>query len=295
MNKSMTKSNFSAVSGLLLMLTACGTENSAEGISPQSRPAAASAVQNTDMPVPSAEELLKLAEAASREVTGYKLHTDREEHVMTAPDGSPDAHYRIVTKLTLNPLAAYRELDLLQEGDEPKQPLKRYVGEEAVYSAYRETGWVKEKREDLPATLENLRGAVDLPQQLQALAEAGGDRSVAVQNGNPLLTVVLEGNEKREIAEQYMRQSDDSLPRMQGNISRWDVHRLEVSYEFDRTSLLPVSSTVKFELAIPEDAELQPGAQRKFNMRADYSDYNKIDRIEIPAEVIQQAGGSEEP
>ncbi|NGZ74438.1 DUF6612 family protein [Saccharibacillus alkalitolerans] len=278
-------------SGLAAALTACATGESAAGIvlPASEKKTAAPAAEEAKASLPSAEELLEQAIAASGKVTGYALQTDREEHVAAAPDREPDAHYVIETRLTTNPLAAYRELDIQEEGGPDQEPLKRYMNEEAVYSSYRGGDWMREPREDLSATLEHLRRSTDLSAQLQNLREAGGERTVTEQAGHPVLKVVLEGEEYRNIAEQYMRQSDDSLPNMQSNNSEWTMVRLEIVYEFDRNSRLPAASTVEFEWKRPESAKLYPGITKKFGMRATYSDYDNVEPIEIPEEAAGQA------
>ncbi|GGO03659.1 DUF6612 family protein [Saccharibacillus kuerlensis] len=304
MNKYMGRWAILAVFALASVLTACGSGHPVEGVSAQGKEAetsvsqAAQPTETQTKQVPeaadlSADQLLEQAIAAGHEVSSYRLRTDREEHIAVSQDSEPDGHYIIETNLTMNPLTAYRELNMHEAGrSEQEEPLKRYLDEQAVYSAYRESDWVREPEEDLPASLAHLRQAADLSGHLQNLQEAAGEHRVTEQNGNLLLTVVLEGDDNREIAEQYMQQSDDFLPHMQADISRWKVERLTVSYEFDRSSLLPVTSTAEFELVRPEDAELHPRMKNNFAVKAEYSDYNEVETIKIPAEVEEQASGS---
>lgn len=197
----------------------------------------------------------------------------------------------IAMDMTMEPLAFYQVAETTMVSEEaenmPPMEMEMYFTEEGMFM-FEPTmqSWVKMPDTNI-AELENLANqqAADPAQQLEQL-EAFQDDFVFEQNADEyILTLDAAGEEFQELIDQQL---EATLGQMEMEVAALDMTVNSVSYEIfiDKETFLPNVMNVVMDFDMEAEGE---SVSIKSDVQSEFSKYNEIEKITVPAEVVEQA------
>jgi len=167
--------------------------------------------------------------------------------------------------------------------------MEMYFTDQGMYM-YEETmaTWLKMPDE----SIEDLKGLADQQtadpsQQLEELAEFQEDFTFEQTADEYILTLDASGEKFKELMDQQL---DKTLGQMeieaQMALEDMTVHSVHYILNIDKETFLANSMTVQMDMDMNIEGDLM---NIKSDVQADYSKYNEVEAITIPAEVLEQA------
>ncbi|TWT04205.1 hypothetical protein FQV26_14795 [Planococcus sp. CPCC 101016] len=276
---------FMSTATLAIGLSACG-----ETAEPASGDESAKG-EDSDL---TAEEVYTKSVEASGEITG--LHADIvTDQVMTMqPDGMViNMKVDSAMDMATDPLAFHQtaETSIVSEDIENTNPMnmEMYFAEEGLYM-YEETmdTWLKMPDE----SIEDLKGLADQQtadpsQQLEELAEFQNDFTFEQTADEYILTLDASGEKFKELMDQQLEKTLGQMEiEAQMGLEDMTIHSVNYIINIDKETFLTNNMNMKMDMDMNIEGEPM---NIKSDIQADYSEYNEIEAIAVPAEVIEQA------
>ncbi len=241
------------------------------------------------------EELFAKTSAASEEANSFHMDmVTNQTMVMGAAEGmNMDMKIDMSMDMTLDPLAFYQkgQSTFVSEGmeDMPAMETEMYYTPEGIYSYDpMMDAWLKMpagEMEELEAMMEQQSG--DLSGQLEQL-EAFQDDFTFEQSGDEfILTLDAAGEEyEKLISEQMDQVMGDIDINAQEILNGMTINRIYYEIFIDKETLLPNTMNIIMDFDMEMEGE---SVSILSDIQAEYSNYNGIDAITVPAEVIENA------
>lgn len=241
-----------------------------------------------------AAEVYAKSVEASEEITGLHADIATDQVMAMQPDGMViNMEVDAALDMTTEPLAFHQtaETAIASEAIDNGNPMsmEMYFTEEGLYM-YEETmaTWLKMPDE----SLEDLKGLADQQtadpaQQLEELAEFQDDFAFAQTEKEYILTLDASGEKFRELMDQQL---DKTLGQMEIEakmaLDDMVIHSVNYVITIDKESFLPNSMNVTMDMDMNIEGETMNITSE---IQAEYSEYNEVEAITIPAEVLEQA------
>ena len=270
---------------LAVGLSACGeTAEPASGDQPAKG-------QGSDLTV---EEVYAKSVEASEGITG--LHADiLTDQVMAMEAEGMEINMKMdsAMDMTTEPLAFHQTAETAIESEEIENSnpmsMEMYYTDQGMFM-YEETmaTWLKMPDD----SIEDLKGLADQQtadpaQQLEELAEFQDDFTFEQSEEEYILTLDASGEKFQELMDQQL---DKTLGQMeieaQMVLEDMAVHSVNYVIHIDKETFLTNSMDMMMDMDMNVEGETM---NIKSDVQADYSQYNEIDAITVPAEVLEQA------
>ena len=270
---------------LAIGLAACGeTAEPASGDEPAKG-------QDSDLTV---EEVYAKSVEASEGITG--LHADiLTDQVMAMEAEGMEINMKMdsAMDMTTKPLAFHQtaETAIRSEEIENSNPMsmEMYYTDQGMFM-YEETmaTWLKMPDD----SIEDLKGLADQQtadpaQQLEELAEFQDDFTFEQSEEEYILTLDASGEKFQQLMDQQL---DKTLGQMeieaQMVLEDMTIHSVNYVIHIDKETFLTNSMDMMMDMDMNIEGETM---NIKSDVQADYSQYNEIDAITVPAEVLEQA------
>ena len=282
---------------LVLVLAACGN-NDAEpstGGTTEGAPVANDQtsgnnedVKNEDQQTPTAEELLKRIIEASKGIKSYSMDSKIEQNLTVTMEGQEqkqDVNMDMKTDLVLNPVAAYQEIKTSMPGQEGTQEIKQYITEDGVYTQMGDA-WMSLPEEATAPLLEQMKNQSNAGSQFEQLSTIANDLAVEEEGDIYWLKANLSGDKVKELATTMLSQSGATDPQMAAMMQQMNIKSMDISYSVDKETYYP--KDLVYSMNMDMDME---GQALSILMKMDSSlrDYNKMESIKVPQDVIDNA------
>ncbi|MBU5671162.1 DUF6612 family protein [Paenibacillus brevis] len=268
---------------MVLILTACGASESVTDL--------AEAGPSESRILLSAGEVIRQAADNFEEATSYSVKGEAQQELERTLNGKISImKSEMITEAQWIKQASQHHMliDIKTEGMQPTTVEQYFIPGTGHFSRIGEEGWVKLAGEELD------RGVADMqmnPQSLEYLLgvlERLQDDVLFMQEGN-YYTMTLELPE-----EELVRIDEMTNAGLEANESSnaplltaaYSVKKMKVGFKANKDSLLPHELSMESETEIGEGENLM--VQRKID-RSTFFNFNGIDTIELPPEVIETA------
>ncbi|CAM3643699.1 MULTISPECIES: DUF6612 family protein [Saccharibacillus] len=245
-------------------------------------PAAETAAPAETAAVPTAEELLNKAQAASKELKSYNMVADMDQ-TMTLNGEETASKTKLNTDMVVEPMSAYQEIST-QTGDTTNE-VKQYITKDAIYMGMNDE-WTKlpeENREQIMAGLENTANLDSSFEQFKSVAQ---DMKVTEEGDDYVLTADLSGDKIKSMASEMMGANTDE--QTAAALDQMDIEEMKLTYAVNKETSYPTKSIVDMTMSMTgaagEGQEMD--MQMHMIMNSTISKHNEIEAIEVPQEVI---------
>ncbi|RLQ90764.1 DUF6612 family protein [Planomicrobium sp. Y74] len=241
------------------------------------------------------EELFAKTTAASEEAKSFHMDMVTNQTMVMEPEMDMDMKMDISMDMTVEPLAFYQKAQssFVSEGmeDMPHMETEMYYTADGLYSYDPMMDmWVKlpaDEMEDLETLMMMEQQSGDLAGQFEQL-EAFQDDFTFEQTGDEfVLTLDAAGEEYKALISEEMGQMLGELDvEAQEIMDGMTINKIYYEIFIDKETFQPntINMTMDFDMEMEgESVNIQS------DMQAEYSNFNGIDTITIPAEVIENA------
>ncbi|WP_282020454.1 DUF6612 family protein [Planomicrobium okeanokoites] len=241
------------------------------------------------------EELFAKTTAASEEAKSFHMDMVTNQTMAMGPEMDMDMKMDVSMDMTVEPLAFYQKAQstFVSEGmdDMPAMETEMYYTADGLFSYDPMMDmWVKlpaDEMEDLEALMMMEQQSGDLAGQLEQL-EAFQDDFTFEQTGDEfVLTLDAAGEEYEKLITEEMGQMLGELDvEAQEIMDGMNINKIYYEIFIDKETYQPntINMTMDFDMEMEgESVNIQS------DMQAEYSNFNGIDEIIVPAEVIENA------
>ncbi|WP_084243104.1 DUF6612 family protein [Planomicrobium okeanokoites] len=241
------------------------------------------------------EELFAKTTAASEEAKSFHMDMVTNQTMAMGPEMDMDMKMDVSMDMTVEPLAFYQKAQstFVTEGmdDMPAMETEMYYTADGLFSYDPMMDmWVKlpaDEMEDLEALMMMEQQSGDLAGQLEQL-EAFQDDFTFEQTGDEfVLTLDAAGEEYEKLITEEMGQMLGELDvEAQEIMDGMNINKIYYEIFIDKETYQPntINMTMDFDMEMEgESVNIQS------DMQAEYSNFNGIDEIIVPAEVIENA------
>lgn len=242
----------------------------------------------------SASEVYTQAVEASQQVESLRAKSHTEQQMKMQPDGMEiDMTVDSEMEMTYEPLAFHQkgETSIVSEDIDNTNPMltEMYMTEEGLYM--HETSvdmWLK-MPEEMQENMQSMAGqqSADPARQLDELGDFEEDFVLEETDEAYILTLDASGEEFQELTDEQLEKTLGQME-IEAPLAPEDleVHAVNYVITLNKETYLADRMEVDMELDVDVRGEMMAIESQ---MQVDYSDYNAIDPIEIPPEVLEQA------
>ncbi|WP_341959774.1 hypothetical protein NM897_08560 [Planococcus maritimus] len=242
----------------------------------------------------SASEVYTQAVEASQQVESLRAKSHTEQQMKMQPDGMEiDMTVDSKMEMTYEPLAFHQkgETSIVSEDIDNTNPMltEMYMTEEGLYM--HETSvdmWLK-MPEEMQENMQSMAGqqSADPARQLDVLGDFEEDFVLEETDEAYILTLDASGEEFQELTDEQLEKTLGQME-IEAPLAPEDleVHAVNYVITLNKETYLADRMEVDMELDVDVRGEMMAIESQ---MQVDYSDYNAIDPIEIPPEVLEQA------
>ena len=241
-----------------------------------------------------AEEVYTKSMEASEGITSLHADIVTDQVMEMQPEGmSMNMKVNSAMDMTIDPLAFHQtaETSVVSDDIENTNPMsmEMYFTDQGLYM-YEETmaTWLKMPDE----SIEDLKGLADQQtadpsQQLEELAEFQDDFTFKQTADEYILTLDASGEQFKELMDQQLEKTLGQMElEAQTALEDMTIHSVNYIITIDKETFLTNSMDMTMEMDMNIEGELM---NIKSDVQADYSNYNEIEAITIPAEALEQA------
>lgn len=241
-----------------------------------------------------AEEVYTKSMEASEGIASLHADIVTDQMMEMQPDGmTMNMTVNSAMDMTIDPLAFHQmaETSVVSEDIENTNPMnmEMYFTDQGLYM-YEETmaTWLKMPDE----SIEDLKGLADQQtadpsQQLEELAEFQDEFTFEQTADEYILTLDASGEQFKELMDQQLEKTLGQMElEAQTALEDMTIHSVNYIINIDKETFLTNSMDMTMDMDMNIEGELM---NIKSDIQADYSQYNEIEAITIPAEVLEEA------
>lgn len=294
--KKISTAVFSAM--LVLGITACSSNEEAvdtaspvvETVTPAETTTEAPPIETAEpaetaetAEVPTAEELLNKAQAASKELKSYNMVADMDQQ-LTLNGEETASKTKMDTDMFIEPLSVYQEITTETGGT--TNEVKQYITEDAIYMGMNDQ-WTKLPEENRAQIMSQLEGTTNLENSFEQFKSVAEDMKVTEEGDDYVLTADLSGDKIKSMAAEMLGTDDQAA----ADLDQMNIEAMKLTYAVNKETSYPTKSIVDMTMSMNSDAG--EGAEMSMSMHmimnSTISEHNEIEAIEIPQEVIDGA------
>lgn len=241
-----------------------------------------------------AEEVYTKSVEASESITGLHADIVTDQVMAMQPEGMViNMKVDSAMDMTTEPLAFHQtaETSIVSEDIDNTNPMsmEMYFTDQGMYM-YEETmaTWLKMPDE----SIDDLKGLADQQtadpsQQLKELAEFQDDFTFEQTADEYILTLDASGEKFKELMDQQLEKTLGQMEiEAQMALEDMTIHSVNYILNIDKETFLTNSMDMQMDMDMNIEGDVM---NIKSDVQADYSQYNEIEAITAPAEVVEQA------
>lgn len=240
------------------------------------------------------QEVYAKSVEASEDITSVHANSSTDQKMAMQGDGMEvTMAIKSSMDMTIDPVAFHQkaETTIVSEDIDNSNPMsmEMYFTDQGMYM-YEETmaTWLKmsdESIEDLKALAD--QQTANPSQQLEELAEFKDDFTFKQTEDEYILTLDASGEKFNELMEQQLEKTLGQMElEAQMMLEDMTIHSVNYVIYVDKESFLTTGMDMKMDMDVNIESEIM---NIKSDMQVDYSRFNEIEAITVPAEVLEQA------
>lgn len=273
---------------ILVMLTACNqtakTENEpSDGNNTQE---AETNEKNKELTL---QQVLKKTIEASESLNSFSVKMNMDQQ-LNAGQQSDQMNLKSVINMdvTTKPMAFYQKMNMTMEGSEESFDTESYFTEEGMYFYDAAGGkWMKFPKE-MSDQLVQLSGEQSNPAVgLKKLQENVEDLKFEQDGEHYMIKLKASGDKFNDFIKKTVQETlPPQLAENEGALENMKINAIEYEFQIDKKTFYPTILNMMMDMEISAEGQTIKMLQ---NLKGEYSDYNTINKISVPQDVIENA------
>ncbi|MEW9677050.1 DUF6612 family protein [Lentibacillus sp. L22] len=247
-----------------------------------------------------AEEVYQKALDASEDMKSAEVTMDLQQHIEASGDEpvAMDTNSNYDTKMTMDPMAMYMkgvtkmEMDGTDE-ELPDMDMEIYMVDDGMYLYSDQIGdWVKMDGASMDMVEQMAGQQPDPSEQLKMIKDYTDDMSFEQNDDAFILKLDANGEKFNELMQKMIQENlPEELQQELGDegqevLDNMKINSMAMEYTIDKESYDIKSLDMDMDMSMKAEDEEMNIVQ---NVKADYSNINKVDPIEVPDDVKDKA------
>lgn len=275
---------------LVFSLAACGQSESASKNEDNDKKQEQQEAPKKEEPKLTAQDVYDKTMEASEEIKSFAIKMDMEQEMSSGVE-SLKFDTAIDMDMTMDPLALYQKMTMTAAGEEIVS--ETYFTEAGMYIYEPTTGiWVKYPDELVDPILEQSGEGNTPMSELQQLEDFADEITLKEEDKYYVLTLKADSSGKfNDLIQQTLK---DTMPEelmempdvYDAFMNNFKINSMEYEIVIDKETYYPVELNMEMDMDVTSEGETVKMVQ---SVKAEYSDYNKVDEIVIPQEALESA------
>ncbi|WP_394580443.1 hypothetical protein LG291_20730 [Cytobacillus firmus] len=272
---------------MILMLTACNetakpVNESAAGTEKKE----AKTEESSEMTL---EEVLKKSTEASEELKSFSVKMDMSQEMSSGAEGeNMNIDSVIDMDVTTDPMAFYQKMTMSMAGAEESYDIESYFTEKGMF-LYDAAGqqWMKFPKEMSDELLQMSSQQTNPGEELKKLQEFVDDFTFEQDAKSYILKLKADGEKFNDFVKETA--AETLPPELAANgemLDNMNIKGVEYEIVIDKETFYPSVLNMIMDMEITAEGQK---ISMKQNMNGQYSNYNKVEAIAVPQEVLDTA------
>ncbi|ASA25944.1 DUF6612 family protein [Paenibacillus donghaensis] len=281
---------------LTVSITACGNDNAANGnanatadpavtaAAPASTPATTEeAAPEAATGTPTVDELIQKTTEASQKLNSFELEMSMVQNIaMTQGETKNEqkVDMKTTSQFTKEPMQMHQEVVMTMPGQEGEQKIEQYITKGGVYSLTNGQ-WAKLPESMTDSLITTMEQSASPEKQMEQFKAISKDTKVTEDGDNYVLTADVSGDQVKELAKNYMGQSDPSMSAM---MDQMNIDSMTLTYAVNKETYLPTRTDVNMVMDMKTEGQ---SVNLDMKMESTISKHNEIKEIKVPEEALK--------
>ncbi|WP_436373320.1 DUF6612 family protein [Cytobacillus sp. BC1816] len=272
---------------MILMLAACSETakpvNESDGGTDKEETKAEEASELT------LEEVLTKSTEASEELKSFSVNMDMSQEMSSGTEGeNMNIDSVIDMDVTTDPMAFYQKMTMSMDGTEESYDIESYFTEEGMF-LYDAAGkqWMKFPKEMSDDLLQMSSQQTNPGEELKKLQEFVDDFTFEQNAKSYILKLKADGEKFNDFVKETA--AETLPPELAANgemLDNMKINGVEYEIVIDKENFYPSVLNMIMEMEITAEGQT---ISMKQNMNGQYANYNKVEAIAVPQEVLDTA------
>ncbi|MBM7588365.1 hypothetical protein JOC86_004963 [Bacillus pakistanensis] len=239
------------------------------------------------------EEVFEKTNKASQEITSLKSNmTLNQTMTMPGEEGEMKINSDVTSSIVMEPLALHQTMKMTMEGDAAEAPMQdmtmdSYLTKDGFYMKdSSQNKWMKMPKELSDQIVQMSNAQTDPSKQLKDLQQFMEDFKFEQDDKHFILKLTANGEKFQDFLQKQMKEiMPEMLPEEAMNNMSYDEVKYEIYIDKETFYTTKLNSTVNMTIKVEEGKEMKTQTE----MSGTYSDYNEIEAITVPKEVVETA------
>jgi hypothetical protein len=239
------------------------------------------------------KEVFEKTNKASQEITSLKSNmTLNQTMTMPGEEGEMKINSDVTSTIVLEPLALHQTMKMSMEGDAAEAPkenmtMDSYLTKDGFYMKdSSQNKWMKMPKELSDQIVQMSNAQTDPSKQLKDLQQFMDDFKFEQDEKHFILKLTANGQKFQDFLQKQMKEiMPEMLPEEAMNNMSYDEVKYEIFIDKETFYTTKLNSTVNMTVKVEEGKEMKTQTE----MSGTYSDYNEIESITVPKEVVETA------
>lgn len=229
-----------------------------------------------------AEEVFEKSIAAQEEVEDFHMKADMTQSIGSGEE-EMDINSVIDADMVMDPIAFHQMIDMTANGE--TMQMESYFTEEGFFMKQGEQ-WMKFPAEMTDSLLSLQENQADPAEQMEMLKEYVDEFTLSEEDDTYVMTLKASGEKFQGLMEKAAEDMGSQNQMMEDAMDQMKVNNVEYTYAIDKESYLPVQMDMKMDSEMSMEGET---ISTIMEMSSTYDQYNEIEEVKVPEEVISQA------
>ncbi|MCP3741058.1 DUF6612 family protein [Rossellomorea sp. BNER] len=239
------------------------------------------------------KEVFEKTNKASQEITSLKSNmTLNQTMTMPGEEGEMKINSDVTSTIVMEPLALHQTMKMSMEGDAAEAPkenmtMDSYLTKDGFYMKdSSQNKWMKMPKELSDQIVQMSNAQTDPSKQLKDLQQFMDDFKFEQDEKHFILKLTANGEKFQDFLQKQMKEiMPEMLPEEAMNNMSYDEVKYEIFIDKETFYTTKLNSTVNMTVKVEEGKEMKTQTV----MSGTYSDYNEIESITVPKEVVETA------
>ncbi|KAF0816402.1 hypothetical protein KIS4809_4799 [Bacillus sp. ZZV12-4809] len=272
---------------MIFMLAACNeTAKPANGSSAGTEKEETNTEESSEMTL---EEVLKKSTEASQELKSFSVKMNMNQEMSSGAEGeNMNIDSVIDMDVTTDPMAFYQKMAMSMAGAEESFDMESYFNEDGMF-LYDAAGkqWMKFPKEMSDDLLQMSSQQTNPGEELKKLQEFVDDFTFEQDEKSFILKLKADGEKFNDFVKETA--AETLPPEMAANgemLENMNIKGVEYEIVIDKETFYPNVLNMVMDMEITAEGQK---ITMKQNMNGEYSNYNKVEAISVPQEVLDSA------
>ncbi|MBN8207135.1 hypothetical protein JI666_00080 [Bacillus sp. NTK071] len=229
-----------------------------------------------------AQEVFDKSIAAQENVTSFKMMANMNQTIRSGEE-EMEVTSKINSDMVMDPMAFHQMIDMKTHGE--SMQMESYFTEEGFFMKQREQ-WMEFPDEMTDTLLTMQQSQADPSEQMNMLKEYVDEFTLTENDDTYVMTMKASGEKYQELLDKTVENMGAQSEVLQGATQQMKVNEIEYTLTIGKDDFL----TKEFQMKMDSDMTMEDETiSMLMEMDSRFENYNEIEEITVPEEVLQQA------